>query len=118
VSSPLLENIEKNNAQIGALLTETRRALTGQAEFGVGQVRALSKLIIAMGAIVERTRDQQKLPPEITGQLDVYRAYLHDLQPALERVSMMLLAQKTRMDAGRGQIEAVTKWAAMLGQTR
>ena len=118
MTSGLFEKIEKINAQIGQQLANIQRALRGEGEFEVEQVQALSKLVGEMAPIMERAADLRTLGPEIASQLDLYKAQLRELQPALERANMMLLARKAQMEAGRGQLQAVAKWAAMLGQTR
>jgi hypothetical protein len=118
VSSPLLEKIEEINAQIGALLAHAQRALTGSAEFGVEQVRALTKPIAEMAPIMEHASELRTLQPEIVGELDLYKSQLRELQTTLERVHMMLLARQSQIQAGQVQLDAVSQWATALGRTR
>ncbi len=118
MSSLLRQKIATVNARIGVLLADTRRALTGEREFGVEQVRALSEPIQEMAPAMQRATELRALQPEIAGELDLYKQQLGELHTALEQVRMMLQAKRTQMEAGRIQLEAVSQWAAVLRQTQ
>jgi hypothetical protein len=118
VDSALYGKIGNINAQLAAMLADTKRALAGEREFGVEQVRSLSEPIAAMALVMERAAELRKLHPEIAGPLDLYKSQLSELQTTLEQVRMMLLARRSQMDAGRVQLEAVSQWANALGHTR
>jgi hypothetical protein len=118
MSSLLRQKIATVNAGIGVLLADTRRALTGEREFGVEQVRALSEPIREMAPAMQRATELRALQPEIAGELDLYKQQLGELHTALEQVRMMLQAKRTQMEAGRVQLEAVSQWAAVLRQTQ
>jgi hypothetical protein len=117
MSSPLPQKIEAINGRVRALLAETRRALAGEQEFGVEEVRALAEPIQEMAPLMAREAELRTLQPETAAALDLYKAQLRELRTALERVRMMLLARRAQMEAGRTQLEAVTHWAAALRQT-
>jgi hypothetical protein len=118
VDSALCGKIGDINAQLAAMLADTKRALAGEREFGVEQVRSLSEPIAAMALVMERAAELRKLHPEIAGPLDLYKSQLSELQTTLEQVRMMLLARRSQIDAGRAQLEAVSQWANALGHTR
>jgi hypothetical protein len=118
VDSALCDKIGDINAQLAAMLADTKRALAGEREFGAEQVRSLSEPIAAMALVMERAAELRKLHPEIAGPLDLYKSQLNELQTTLEQVRMMLLARRSQMDAGRVQLEAVSQWANALGHTR
>ncbi len=118
MDSALCGKIGDINAQLAAMLADTKRALAGEREFGVEQVRSLSEPIAAMALVMERAAELRKLHPEIAGPLDLYKSQLSELQTTLEQVRMMLLARRSQIDAGRAQLEAVSQWANALGHTR
>jgi hypothetical protein len=116
--SPLKQKIEVANARIGTLLAETRLALTGEREFGVEQLRALSEPVQEMAPVVAQAAELRAREPEISSELDSYKSHLGELQMTLEQVRMMLLARRTQIATGQDQIEAVSQWAAALRQTQ
>jgi hypothetical protein len=118
VPSELLHTIEGVSSQLATLLAETKRALSGESDFGVEQVRALSQPVAAMAPIMARAAELQSLHPEIAAPLDHYKSLLRELQTALDRVRVMLLARRSQMDAGRVQLDAVSNWANALSHTR
>ena len=118
MDSALREKIESVNAQLAGLLEDTRRALRGARDFGVEQVRALSRPISEMAPVMERAAELRTLHPEIQGQLDLYKSQLGELHILLQHGHMMLQARRGQREAGRVQMEAVSQWAKMLGQTR
>jgi hypothetical protein len=112
------QTIQSVNARITALLTNTRRALSGEQEFGVVQVRDLSEPIQEMAPLVARASELRVAEPEISRELDLYTSQLRELHVALEQVRMMLLARRAQIDAGRTQLNAMSHWAAALRQTQ
>jgi hypothetical protein len=118
MASVLRHKIETTNARIGVLLADARRALIGERDFGVEQVRALSQPIQEMAVVMARATELCVSEPEISGALDQYKSQLTELQTTLDQVHVMLLAKRAQMDAGRGQLEAVSQWATRLRQTQ
>ena len=116
--STLCDKIESVNARMESLLMETRRALAGEREFGVEQVRALSALIEGMAPVMVRAGDFRRSEPEIDNELDRYKAQLGELQSALERVRTMLVAKRGQVEAGRTQLDALKNWTNALQHTR
>lgn len=100
MSSPLPQKIEAINGRIRTLLAETQRALAGEHEFGVEQVRALAEPIQEMAPLMAREADLRTVQPETAAALDLYKAQLRELQTALERVRMMLLARRAQIEGG------------------
>lgn len=118
VSSEILSKIETINRELIALVADTKRALAGERDFGVEQVRALSQPIGEMAPIMARATDLRALHPEIAAPLDLYKSLLRELQIALDRIRVMLLARRSQMDACRVQLDAVSNWANALSHTR
>jgi hypothetical protein len=110
--------IERANARIAALLANTRRALSGEREFGVAKVNDLCEPIQEMAPLMARAVELRATDPEISRELDLYRSQLAELQTALEQVRVMLLAHRDQIDAGRTQLDAMSHWAAALRQTQ
>jgi hypothetical protein len=118
VDPALHGKVKEINGQLATMLADTKRALSGEREFGVDQVQALAALTAPMAPVMARAAKLCQLHPEMTEPLDRYKSLLRELQTAVEKVRMMLLARRSQMDAGRVQLAAVTKWANALGQTR
>jgi hypothetical protein len=116
--SPLLEKIGSVNTRIEVLIADTRRALTGEREFGEQQVKALSERIEEMAPVMQRARELRSLNPELAGELDLYTTHLRELQTVLEQVRVMLLATRGQLETGRTHVDAVTRWAAAVRQTQ
>jgi len=115
---PLKEKISAVNARLARLLDDSRRSLKGERDFNVETVRALSQPISEMAPVVAQAKELRLLQPEIDGQLDLYFGQITELRDVLENVRMTLLARRASLEAGRGQLEAVTLWAAALSRTR
>ena len=116
--TPLGQKIDAANNRIGALLADTRRALTGEREFGVEQIRALSTPIQEMAPVMARAAELRALEPEVATQLDQYKSQLRELQTALDQVQVMLLTRRAQMQMRRGQLDAVAQWAGALRRTQ
>ena len=115
---PLEDRIADANTRLRSLLDETTRALSGQGDFGVDQVRAFSQVISEMAPILERAAELRALHPELTAPLDLYRSQLGELHIALQHVHMMLLARRSELGAHHAQVDAVSQWANALSSTR
>ena len=118
MSSHEFDQVQRINAQMTAQLEDARRALSGQGEFHVEHVRALSKIIVEMAPIMDRADVLRNLEPEIAEPLNVYKSQLKELRFALQRLQMMLIAKRAEMDATRGRLESLSRWASTLSQTR
>jgi hypothetical protein len=114
----LRQKIAAVNTRLTGLVQHTRRSLRGETQFGVEQVRALAAPIAEMAPIMARAKALEDQQPEIAGELAQYKSQLAELHIALQQVTMMLLARRGQMESGRIQLDAVTKWANTLGQTR
>jgi uncharacterized coiled-coil DUF342 family protein len=118
MTESLQEKIATTNQMLASLLNNTRKALRGEGEFGLEQVRALSAPIAEMNTIVRSEKELCAAQPEIANEIATYKTHLHELQAALEQIRIMLLARRNQMEAGHVQLHAVTQWAAALQQTR
>jgi hypothetical protein len=106
------------HTRIRAMLVDTRLALSGERQFGVEQVRALSSAIQEAAPVIARAAESRAGEPELAGELELYKAALRELQTALDHIHLMLLTQRAQMETRRGQLEAVSQWAGTLQQTR
>jgi len=114
----LLEKVIGINARVGSLLQEARLALRGERNFGVADVRALSAQISEMAAVFPAPFHPQIRRPEMTVQLDFYKAQLTELDTTLQQIRMMLLAQRSQMELSRAHLAAVSNWTRAVQQTR
>jgi hypothetical protein len=118
MNSPLKDKIVQINAELGELIEASRLSLKGQRDFNVEMVRALAQPVTEMGSIISRAKESRQSQPEIEGQLDLYFNQIGELRDVLESVRVMLLARRASLEAGRGQLEAVSLWATALSRTR
>ena len=110
--------IASTNAALEALIADTRRALSGQAEFGVAHVRALSDRLQAMAPIVNRAAELRRTDPRTGTALDTYTDLLGQLQTTLEQIHVLLLAQQAQMQYRQVQLHCIGQWASALRQTQ
>jgi hypothetical protein len=118
MATPLLEKVTRINAHIGGLLNEARQSLRGECIFGVAQVRSLSADIAEMAPVWAQASALRVQRPEMTDPLDLYKSQLRDLSMTLCQVRMMLLTQRSQMEANRAQLAAVGHWAEVFQKTR
>jgi hypothetical protein len=115
-SAALDKKIRGINAQLAALLPAALSALAGESTFSVDVLRALALPISEMAPILAAanlTRD-----PQVTAQVQIYKTHLRDLQPNLERLRQMLLAQRSHLESNQAQLKAVSNWATALSNTQ
>ena len=72
------------NTRLAELLAGTRRALRGEGNFGVKEVRQLRQPLQEMAPIVAESSELRRLRPELDGQLDLYKSNLGQLETTLE----------------------------------
>lgn len=118
MSEAVRQTLLRVNACLGGLLEDARRALRGESNFGVEEVRKLRQPIEEMAPIVAESAELRRLQPELAGQLDLYKSQLGDLQTTLAQIRMMLLARQASLEAGRAQLAAVSHWIRAFRQTR
>ncbi|MGA2420787.1 MAG: hypothetical protein ABSG69_11935 [Candidatus Acidiferrum sp.] len=111
------ETVEAVNAGLAVALEGARRALRGEAVFAVAEVRHLSALLGAMVPVTPLFAELRRLRPEMAAPLDHYKSQLDELAVILRGVRLMLLAQRTQMEAHRAQLAAVRQWADTALQT-
>jgi len=56
--------------------------------------------------------------PQVTTQVQIYKTHLRNLQPILERLRQMLLAQRSQLATNQAQLKAASNWAAALSTTQ
>jgi hypothetical protein len=106
------------NTSLAGLLAEARRALRGECDFGVEDVRKIRGPVEEMAPIMEQSAELRRLRPELAGQLDLYKSQLSDMQITLGQIRVMLLARQASLEAGRAQLSAVSQWMGAFRQTR
>lgn len=112
------QTILRVNARLAELLEGARRALRGECNFGVEEVRRIQQPVEEMAAIVARSAELRRMQPELAGELDLYKAQLGEMQTTLAQIRMMLLARQGSLEAGRAQLSAVSQWISAFRQTR
>src|SRR5712671_6866326 len=115
-SVALDKKIREINTQLAALLPATQSALAGESLFTVDELRALSRPISEMAPILAAAKLTQD--PQVTAQIQTYKAHLRNLQPTLERLRQMLLAQRSQLATNQAQLKAASNWAAALSNTQ
>jgi hypothetical protein len=106
------------NPALAGLLEDARRALRGECDFGVEDVRKIRGPIEDMAPIMAQSNELLRMQPELAGQLDLYKSQLGDLQSTLGQIRVMLLARHAGLEAGRAQLSAVGQWMDAFRQTR
>lgn len=118
MSGAVRQTLSRVNASLGGLLEEARRALRGESDFGVEEVRRMRRPIEEMSPIIAQSAELRRLQPELDGQLDLYKSQLGELQTTLAQIRVMLLARQASLEAGRAQLVAVSHWVTAFRQTR
>ncbi|HWY07360.1 MAG TPA: hypothetical protein VNY24_10905 [Candidatus Acidoferrales bacterium] len=106
------------NASLAGLLAEARRALCGECDFGVEDVRKIRGPVEEMAPIMGQSAELRRLRPELAGQFDLYKSQLSDMQTTLGQIRVMLLARQASLEAGRAQLSAVSQWMGAFRKTR
>lgn len=114
----LLQTIERVNTRLVVLTEDVRRAVRGEGEFDVESVRKLRAAIEEMAPIMARYGGLRHTQPETDEAIAVYRSQLTRLQAALTQVRVMLLGQRSQMEANRAHLQSVSQWADTLQHTR
>lgn len=114
----LRQTVERINIRLAVLTEDVRRAVRGEGEFDVESVRKLRAAIEEMAPILAQCVELRRTQPETAEAIDVYRSQLKELQTAITQVRVMLLSQRTRMEANRAHFQSVSQWADTLQQTR
>src|SRR5712672_4181897 len=115
-SAALTTRIRDINSHLAALLPATQSALAGDSTFTVDELRALSRPISEMAPILAAAKLTQD--PQVTAQIQTYKAHLRNLQPTLERLRQMLLAQRSQLASNQAQLKAASNWATALSSTQ
>ena len=106
------------NGSLAGHLADARRALCGECDFCVEDVRRIRVPVEEMAPVLAHSTELLRLQPELAGQLDFYKSQLGDLQTTLAQIRVMLLARQASLEAGRAQLSAVSQWMGAFRQTR
>ncbi|HEV2102458.1 MAG TPA: hypothetical protein VGR58_06730 [Candidatus Acidoferrum sp.] len=106
------------NISLTGYLAEARRALRGECDFCVEDVRKIRGPVEEMAPVMAHSTELLRLQPELAGQLELYKSQLGDLQITLGQIRVMLLARQASLEAGRAQLSAVSQWMGAFRQTR
>lgn len=112
------EKISRVNGRLAGMLEDARRALRGEANFGVENIQKIREPLEEMAGVVAESSKLRELQPDLAGDLDLYKTQLGELQTNLTKIRMMLLARQASMEAGRAQLSAVSQWISAYRQTR
>jgi hypothetical protein len=118
VSELLSEQIASVNARMMELLQDARKALRGESNFGVEEIRQIRKPLDEMDPVMRRSEELRKSFPDISPQLDLYKSHLAELLSILDHLHVMLLAKQANVLAGRAQLDAASHWLAAFQVTR
>ena len=106
------------NGSLAGYLAEARRALRGECDFCVEDVRRIRGPVEEMAPVMAHSAELLRLQPELAGELELYKSQLGDLQTTLGQIRAMLLARQASLEAGRAQFSAVSRWMGAFQQTR
>lgn len=106
------------NKRMIELLEEARKALRGEGNFGVEEIRKLREPLNEMDPVMRQAGELQRTSPEISPQLELYKSHLAELLTILDQLRVMLLAKQAKLLAGRTQLDAATHWLAAFQATR
>jgi len=106
------------NASLAEYFAEARRALSGECDFSVEEVRRIRGPVDEMAPVLAHSTELLRLKPELAEQLALYKSQLGELQTTLRQIRMMLLARQASLEAGRAQLSAVSQWLGAFRQTR
>jgi hypothetical protein len=106
------------NASLTGLLADARRAVRGECDFSVEDVRKIRRPVEEMAPVMAHSTELLRMQPELAGQLDLYKSQLGELQTTLGQIRVMLLARQASLEAGRAQLTAVSQWMGAFRQTR
>jgi hypothetical protein len=112
------ETIEGTIAELGGLLEGAKRALRGESEFEVENVRQLRTVIEKMVPIIARSHELRRRHPDISALLDQYKCQLKELQTTTHQLLVVLLAKQATLVPKQSQNVAVSRWIAAFQQTR
>jgi len=112
------QTLRRVNASLAGLLTEARRAVHGECDFCVEDVRKIRGPVEEMAPIMTESAELLRRQPELEEGLELYRSQLGDLQTTLGQIRVMLLARQASLEAGRAQLSAVSQWMGAFRQTR
>jgi len=118
MSEPPLQTIERVDSQLVMLQEEARLTLRGERDFNAESVRQLRVTIAEMAPIVAQSSELRRTQPEIADALDAYKSHLRELQTTITQIRVMLQLRRSRMEAGRAHVQAVSNWADTLSTTR
>ena len=116
--SSLEEKLCRINADMAKLLVMARKAIDGQTDFSVEEIRMIRAPLNEMEPIVAESANLRGAYPELGAHLDLYKSQLRELLITVERVRRVLLARRSEMSASQVHLEAVSQWAKALEQTR
>jgi hypothetical protein len=116
-SAALTTRIRDINAHLAALLPGAQSALAGDSIFTVDELRSLALPISEMAPILAAANLAPQ-DPQVTAQLQTYKAHLRNLQPTLERLRQMLLALRSQLASNQAHLKAASDWAAALSTTQ
>jgi hypothetical protein len=118
MENPIRDRVRNLNSELRALLSRARDALVGRQDFAGDEIKAISESVGQMAPIVANAVDLRATNLELDAELNLYAKNLEELQNTLEKVRFMLIARHAHLEAARGHLETVHRWAAALDQTR
>ena len=118
MSVQLEEQIARVNERMTELLEGARRALRGQGNFGVEEIRKLREPLNEMDPVMRQAAVLQRTRPDVAPELVLYKSHLAELLIILDQLRVMLLAKQANLLAGRVQLDAATHWLAAFQATR
>lgn len=111
------DQVRSANEGLTASLLHIQATLSGQAQFQDRDVQALSAPIAEMGPLLEHAQALGRFDPELGSLLDSYFDRLAQIQRALDKLRIMLLATRSSLHSSQAQLEAVRQWSEAYRRT-
>jgi len=114
----VLRTVREANSKLQQIIGRAADALAGRRNFDVEDVRAAAEPVAEMAPIISDAERLRGEMPELHSELGTYARNLGEMQTALDRVRIVLLARCAQVEAQRGHLETLGLWAAAWRKTQ
>jgi hypothetical protein len=112
------KTVFKVTAGLEQVLRNMQSSLRGECAFAGDDVKALQELLAQMDPVIAQSAELRLTQPELSTQLDLYKAKLLELQKTVEQLRVTLLVQRAGVEAKRAQLSAASEWCEAFHRTR
>jgi hypothetical protein len=105
------------NREVRNFLGRIDGLVRGTTEIGAGELRAIRRLLEAMGPDVQEASRYSSVDALLQAQLEAYADNLRRLEASLNQVRCVMLARRARMDAAQRHVDGIRGWINAYRQT-